>query len=62
LNEPTRAGGAGLQVSEVVALKVTDIDSTSMLIRVEQGFTAMAYGRLCGLRQFGHTERRSKKA
>src|ERR1700754_1947972 len=31
------AYGAGLRVSEVVALKTTDIDSTRMLIRVEQG-------------------------
>src|ERR671913_959038 len=31
------AYGAGLRVSEVVSLKVTDIDSTRMLIRVEQG-------------------------
>jgi integrase/recombinase XerD len=31
------AYGAGLRVSEVVALKVDDIDSTRMLIRVEQG-------------------------
>ena len=31
------AYGAGLRVSEVVALKVTDVDSTRMLIRVEQG-------------------------
>jgi integrase/recombinase XerD len=31
------AYGAGLRVSEVVALKVTDIDSTRMLIRVERG-------------------------
>jgi integrase/recombinase XerD len=31
------AYGAGLRVSEVVALKVGDIDSTRMLIRVEQG-------------------------
>jgi site-specific recombinase XerD len=29
--------GAGLRVSEVVALKVSDIDSQRMLIRVEQG-------------------------
>lgn len=29
--------GAGLRVSEAVALKVTDIDSKRMLIRVEQG-------------------------
>jgi integrase len=31
------AYGAGLRVSEVVSLKVTDIDSERMLIRVEQG-------------------------
>jgi integrase/recombinase XerD len=31
------AYGAGLRVSEVAALKVYDIDSTRMLIRVEQG-------------------------
>ena len=31
------AYGAGLRVSEVVALKVSDIDSGRMLIRVEQG-------------------------
>jgi integrase/recombinase XerD len=31
------AYGAGLRVSEVVALKVTDIDSTRMLLRVERG-------------------------
>jgi integrase/recombinase XerD len=31
------AYGAGLRVSEVAALKVGDIDSTRMLIRVEQG-------------------------
>jgi integrase/recombinase XerD len=31
------AYGAGLRVSEIVALKVTDVDSTRMLIRVEQG-------------------------
>jgi site-specific recombinase XerD len=31
------AYGAGLRVSEVVALKVTDIDSTRILIRVERG-------------------------
>ena len=31
------AYGAGLRVCEVVALKVSDIDSTRMLIRVEQG-------------------------
>jgi len=31
------ADGAGLRVSEIVSLKVSDIDSTRMLIRVEQG-------------------------
>jgi integrase len=31
------AYGAGLRVSEVAALKVSDIDSKRMLIRVEQG-------------------------
>jgi site-specific recombinase XerD len=31
------AYGAGLRVSEVVALKVSDIDSTRMLLRIEQG-------------------------
>jgi integrase/recombinase XerD len=31
------AYAAGLRVSEVVALKVTDIDSQRMVIRVEQG-------------------------
>ncbi len=31
------AYGAGLRVSEVTALKVCDVDSTRMLIRVEQG-------------------------
>jgi site-specific recombinase XerD len=31
------AYGAGLRVSEVAALKVSDIDNTRMLIRVEQG-------------------------
>src|SRR5215475_7314923 len=30
-------GGAGLRVSEVVALKVGDIDSERMLLRVERG-------------------------
>ena len=34
------AYGAGLRVSEVVALKVSDIDSTRMMIRVEQGTPA----------------------
>lgn len=29
--------GMGLRVSEVVALKLTDIDSTTMLVRIEQG-------------------------
>ena len=31
------AYGAGLRVSEVVALKVSDIDSTRMLLRIDQG-------------------------
>ena len=31
------AYGAGLRVSEVVALKVSDIDSKRMVLRVEQG-------------------------
>ena len=31
------AYGAGLRVSEVVALKVSDIDSKRMLLRIEQG-------------------------
>lgn len=31
------AYGAGLRVSEVVALKINDIDSTRMTLRVEQG-------------------------
>ena len=31
------AYGAGLRVSEVVALKVPDIDSTRMLLKIEQG-------------------------
>jgi len=32
--------GAGLRVSEVASLKVDDIDSKCMLIRVEQGIVA----------------------
>jgi hypothetical protein len=31
------AYGAGLRVSEVVALKVSDVDSERMLLRIEQG-------------------------
>jgi integrase/recombinase XerD len=31
------AYGAGLRASEVVSLKVSDIDSTRMVLRVEQG-------------------------
>ena len=34
---PAKAGGAGLRVSEVVALKVGDTDSERMLLRVERG-------------------------
>ena len=34
---PGTAYGAGLRVSEVASLKVDNIDSTPMLIRVEQG-------------------------
>jgi len=34
---PAKAGGAGLRVSEVVALKVGDVDSERMLLRIEQG-------------------------
>src|SRR5271166_5224710 len=34
------AYGAGLRVSEVVALKVSDVDSGRMLLKVEQGKTA----------------------
>ena len=33
---PAKAGGAGLRVSEVVALRVADINSERMLVRVEQ--------------------------
>jgi len=32
-----RAYGAGVRVSQIAHLKVDDIDSTRMLIRVEQG-------------------------
>jgi integrase/recombinase XerD len=31
------AYGAGLRVSEVVSLKVSDIDSSRMLLKIEQG-------------------------
>jgi site-specific recombinase XerD len=31
------AYGAGLHASEVVALKVTDVDSERMTLRIEQG-------------------------
>ena len=33
----TTAYAAGLRVSEVVRLKIADVDSSRMLIRVEQG-------------------------
>ena len=50
------AYGAGLRVSEVATLKVDDIDSTRMLIRVEQGkgrkdrnaMLSPSYSRCCG--------------
>jgi site-specific recombinase XerC len=58
------AYGAGLRASEVVALKVSDIDSDRMLIRVEQGKGAKTATscslRICsiccapGARQAGH--------
>ena len=31
------AYGAGLRINEVVSLKVCDVDSTRMVLRVEQG-------------------------
>jgi integrase len=34
---PSVAYGAGLRASEVISLKVSDIDSARMVIRVEQG-------------------------
>ena len=34
------AYGAGLRVAEVAALKVRDIDSERMLLRIEQGIVA----------------------
>ncbi|MER8874537.1 hypothetical protein NKI04_32575, partial [Mesorhizobium sp. M0814] len=40
--------GAGLRVSEIVALKVSDIDSTRMLIRVTMEVDATAVSRLLG--------------
>jgi site-specific recombinase XerD len=39
--------GAGLRVSEVVALKLSDIDSKRMLLRVEQGKGARIGTRRC---------------
>ena len=52
------AYGAGLRVSEVVALKVGDIDSTRMLIRVEQdkGRNAMLSPQLLALLRQGWRE------
>src|SRR5205085_1744479 len=45
------AYGAGLRASEVVALKVTDIDSQRMTLRIEQGKPAKiatrCYRRCC---------------
>ena len=37
LEGKTQAYGAGLRASEVVSLKVTDVDSERMTLRVEQG-------------------------
>jgi integrase/recombinase XerD len=42
------AYGAGLRASEVLALKVSDIDSTRMLLRVEQGKGRCAQVASCG--------------
>ena len=38
------AYGAGLRVSEVVALKVSDLDSQRMTLRVEQGKGQRVHG------------------
>src|SRR5437899_7524976 len=50
------AYGAGLRASEVVSLKISDIDSKRMLVRVEQGKgrKGSAHGR--GLRDDGGGE------
>jgi site-specific recombinase XerD len=42
------AYGAGLRCAEVVALRVSDIDSKRMLIRVEQGKGRSAQVAPCG--------------
>jgi site-specific recombinase XerD len=63
------AYAAGLRVSEVVALKVSDIDSERLLLRIEQGkgrkdrfamlsrfswrYTVLSKG--CRLRSFGYS-------
>jgi integrase len=46
----TMAYGAGLRASEVVSLKITDIDSARMVIRVEQGITIAADPKHLGAR------------
>src|ERR1700732_4239344 len=50
--------GAGLRVSEVVALKVGDIDSERMLLRVERG----SVGRCCWRSTNGTARRRSPRS
>src|SRR6478609_4986418 len=62
------AYGAGLRVAEVAALKVTDIDSQRMLIRVEQGKggryrnALLSADLLALLRQWWRTGRRHRQA
>jgi len=57
------AYGAGLRVSEVVALKVSDIDSKRMLLRIEQGkgrkdrFAMLSTQLLALLRDWWHIAR-----
>src|ERR1700722_18624041 len=44
------AYAAGLRVSEVVALKVSDIDSERLLLRIEQGQMRVAQSHMAGIR------------